>query len=336
MPTTRLQVLLPHLAVLKHVCHVLQLRASAELALGQTKPAFEDISLIFRLTDATRDEPILISHLVRFGELQIGLQPLAEGLARHQWSEAQLRVFEDRLRQFDFLADARQALQGERVLFGGGFIDYIRRSPNRWHLQDLGGMTGDSRDTQYSWESVLLAAAPRGWYYLEKVNYSRTFQDYLLPAIDVAGHQLSPGACRRAEEHLAAMLNNPAPVVVLRHQFFCGFLLPALSRTLQKSAFGQAGVDAAMLACALERYRLAHGQFPDSLGALVPEITSQPPHDVINGQPLKYRPTADGQYVLYSVGWNESDDGGVLGLNKSGEGIDPKTGDWVWRLPAYP
>jgi hypothetical protein len=66
----------------------------------------------------------------------------------------------------------------------------------------------------------------------------------------------------------------------------------------------------------------------------VPEFLSQLPHDVINGQPLKYRRTADGQYLLYSVGWNQTDDGGALGLNQSGEGIDVKLGDWVWRLPA--
>ena len=35
------------------------------------------------------------------------------------------------------------------------------------------------------------------------------------------------------------------------------------------------------------------------------------PHDIINGQPLHYRRTDDGQFVLYSVGWDEKDDGGV-------------------------
>jgi len=328
-------ILLPHLSTLKHVCQVLQLRASAELALGRTDQAFEDVNLIFRVTDATRDEPILISHLVRIGELQLGLQPLAGGLARHQWSEPQLRAFEERLHRFDFLADARQALQGERVFFGGAFIDYVRRSPHRWRLlEEFSHLTAEDHDAQYTWRSALLAAAPRGWYYLEKVNYSRMFQDYFLPAIDVPGHRVSPDACRRSEEHLAAILNNPAPVVVLRHQFFSGFLLPALSRAAQRSAFGQTGADTAALACALERYRLAHGQFPESLDALMPEIVSRLPHDVINGQPLKYRRTADGQYLLYSVGWNETDDGGVLGLTESGEGIDQKMGDWVWRLPA--
>jgi hypothetical protein len=330
-------IVLPHLATLKHVCQVLQLRASAELALGRTDQAFEDIGFSFRVVDAVRGEPILISHLVRIAELQLGLQPLAEGLARHQWSESQLRAFEERLRQFDFLADARQALQDERVFFGGAFIDYVRRSPHRWRMLDnLGSLPDEGQNAQLSWQSALLAATPRGWYYLEKVNYSRMFQDYLLPAIDVGGHRISPDACRRSDEHLAAMLNNPAPVVVLRHQFFCGFLLPAFTRSAQKFSFAQSGADAAALACALERCRLAHGQFPESLGALVPEILSQLPHDIINGQPFKYRRTADGQYLLYSVGWNETDDGGVIGLTENGEGIDQKMGDWVWRLPANP
>ena len=90
------------------------------------------------------------------------------------------------------------------------------------------------------------------------------------------------------------------------------------------------------MACALERYRLARGQFPESLGALVPEFTSELPHDVINGQPLKYRRTVDGRYVLYSVGWNKTDEGGVIGLKQKGEVIERTAGDWVWQLPPAP
>ena len=66
------------------------------------------------------------------------------------------------------------------------------------------------------------------------------------------------------------------------------------------------------MAIALERYRLAHGEYPDSLDALAPQFIAKVPHDVIGGQPLHYRRTSDGQFVLYSVGWNETDDGGVV------------------------
>ena len=65
------------------------------------------------------------------------------------------------------------------------------------------------------------------------------------------------------------------------------------------------------------------------------------PHDVIGGQPLKYRRTADGQFVLYSIGWNETDDGGVVVNQKSRDRwdessskVDISQGDWVWRYPA--
>jgi len=116
-------ILLPHYGVLKRVFQVLQLRASAELALGRTDQGFEDIQFMFRLTDTIRNEPFLIGYLVRLATLQIALQPLAEGLVRHQWSEVQLRAFEERLRQFDLLADGRHALQGERNFLGSGVID---------------------------------------------------------------------------------------------------------------------------------------------------------------------------------------------------------------------
>jgi hypothetical protein len=102
-------------------------------------------------------------------------------------------------------------------------------------------------------------------------------------------------------------------------------------------------VDLAQVAVALERYHLARGAYPESLDALAPQFLGKLPHDIINGQPLHYRRTSDpssqssdaasGQFVLYSVGWNETDDGGEAGLKKDGS-VDIRTGDWVWRYPA--
>jgi hypothetical protein len=77
-------ILLPHLSVVKRLTQVLALRASAELALGQTNQAFEDAKLLLRLTDACKDEPLLISQLVRMAQLGLALQPVAEGI--NQWS----------------------------------------------------------------------------------------------------------------------------------------------------------------------------------------------------------------------------------------------------------
>jgi len=57
------------------------------------------------------------------------------------------------------------------------------------------------------------------------------------------------------------------------------------------------------------------------------------PTDVIGGESLKYRQTQDGQFILYSVGWDEMDDGGKV-VRKSNGGVDLEKGDWVWQYPA--
>jgi hypothetical protein len=110
-------------------------------------------------------------------------------------------------------------------------------------------------------------------------------------------------------------------------------LLPSLAMSAKRFAYGQTAADLARIACALERYRLANGQFPETLEALAPKFVEKLPHDLITGQPLKYRRTDDGKFVLYAVGWNEADDGGKVELTKSGN-ADITKGDWVWHYPA--
>ena len=107
-------------------------------------------------------------------------------------------------------------------------------------------------------------------------------------------------------------------------------LLPSLGNVLRKAAGTQTAFNQAAIACALERYRLANGHFPDALAALAPGFISTLPNDVLTGEPYKYRLTEDGRFVLYSVGWDEKDDGGVAGKAL----FDYKQGDWVWEYPA--
>jgi len=41
---------------------------------------------------------------------------------------------------------------------------------------------------------------------------------------------------------------------------------------------------------------------------------------------LHYHRTENGKFLLYSIGWNETDDGGTPGTL-----ADVKKGDWVWQ-----
>ena len=88
-------------------------------------------------------------------------------------------------------------------------------------------------------------------------------------------------------------------------------------------------VNEATVACALERYRAAHGNFPETLAMLVPGFIQKLPTDLIGGQPLRYLRKSSDNFLLYSVGWNEIDDGGVVVRNENGY-VDLNKGDWAW------
>ena len=110
---------------------MLQLRAIAELQNGQSDKALADVKLMLRLSDSIRTEPFLISHLVRIAIVNIALQPVWEGLAAHQWSDAQLAELESDLAKLDFLSDYQVAMRGELMLCEIGDIDYLRRYPEQ-------------------------------------------------------------------------------------------------------------------------------------------------------------------------------------------------------------
>jgi hypothetical protein len=61
---------------------------------------------------------------------------------------------------------------------------------------------------------------------------------------------------------------------------------------------------------ALKRFQLTHGDLPDSLTQMVPEYLPAVPQDPFSDGPFIYRREPNG-YLLYSVGYNGRDDGGV-------------------------
>jgi len=68
----------------------------------------------------------------------------------------------------------------------------------------------------------------------------------------------------------------------------------------------------AVATLAIERYRRAHGgALPPALDVLVPALMPAVPIDPFSGQPIPFKPAADG-YFVYSVDMNRRDDGPTL------------------------
>jgi hypothetical protein len=313
------EILLPHLAEIKRCSQVLQLRALAELQNNESDKAVNDVKLMFRLAESIRTEPFIITHLVRIAVVQIALQPVYEGLANHQWSDAQLAEMDSELARIDFLADFKFSVGGERASHVK-VVAWLEHNPGRYN-ELWGNINGSQGGNSIPWY-----LAPAGWFYQNDIALVK-LDEMWMGIVNDEQQIVSPRAASRASDEFTRSFRHPGPYSVLTRM-----LAPQLGTYAQRVAYGQNAVNLARIAIALERYRLANGEFPGSLDPLSPRFMQEVPHDIINGEPLHYNRTSDGQFILYSVGWNEVDDGGRVFTNKSGM-ADRNRGDWVWRYP---
>jgi hypothetical protein len=91
------------------------------------------------------------------------------------------------------------------------------------------------------------------------------------------------------------------------------------------------------IVCSLERYRLTNQQYPETLQELEPTYIETLPKDPILGGDFKYHLTDDGDFRLYSIGWNAKDDGGIPYQTMTENRITRYQydhNDWVWPWPG--
>ncbi len=174
---------------------------------------------------------------------------------------------------------------------------------------------------------------PVGWSLQDQTAIHRLHLKRTSMAIDLATRRIADKSKERPRELFG--YSDP---------FFPVFITPKLqemyAHARESFPYAQTVVDLATLACALERYRLAGGEYPATLDALVPELVTKLPHDIVTGELLKYRHTDSSGFVLYSVGFNKVDDGGKPSpRHRDWRGLPyPKTdldkNDWVWIHPG--
>lgn len=310
--------LLPHLATIKGINGVVRLRTLARLKAGRKDEALRDLQFTLRLAESVREEPFLISQLVRISMLQGAIQPVWEGCMRHEWTSEQLTMLQDHLASIQLLKDYGRVMRSERA-FGNAALDLMRTGKLR--LTDLGGPEVGSSSGPIDHLRPLIG----GWWRQNQIVINRLHQERTIPLIDATKHRVFVPQARESE-------NIPELQSAHIYNVLARLLLPAVMKTATKFAHAQTALDLATVACALERHRLATGEYPAQLDLLVPKFIEKLPADIINGEMLKYRREADGSFALWSVGWNETDDQGEAGLNKTGKSHDITQGDWVWRF----
>ncbi|MGH7940544.1 MAG: hypothetical protein ACREFR_05685 [Limisphaerales bacterium] len=234
---------------------------------------------------------------------------------------------EPELAKFDFPSDFQFSIQGERAMH----IKVIKwLEQKRRGFGDLMILDDPEWSRHFYGDELEFHLAPEGWFYQADRLMARQYENWN-SAVEDGQAIFSPAKVSEAAKAMKTLDIGNGPAHLVIHVLTQNYA-PNLSRFAEKMAFGQESVELARVAIALERYHLALGHYPDSLEALSPRYIPKLPPDIVNGQPLRYRLKSDGWFVLYSVGWNERDDGGVP-FKTSSTQIDMARGDWVWCYP---
>jgi hypothetical protein len=314
---------LPHLLKIKQLCNVLRAEAALHSEQGRPELAVKSIADSVALARALDAEPILISQLVRIAALTISCSSLERVLTEHQLPEPELAT----------LAQVfREARESSQRAFAGGYIGEIclgiycyqaRQAEVLKLIESEANGFSPARILLplYRWTGLL----DRDYlFYLRTMHRTLTVAAAPFPERLARAKQLAESENRELRRH--------------RLLVFSRMLLPALQRATEKSAENEARLRCAEAALALERDRIRNaGRIPDRLANLAEPI----PVDPIDGAPLRLRKLPTG-YVIYSVGVDGIDDGGVERERTGNSGVRKlplpresahKKPDQIWPVP---
>ena len=300
---------IPNFVEMRALAQTLAQRAQCDFLLGKPDDALHELTLIHDVCRILEKPPsghpeTLVEAMINVAITGLYAAMIGEGLERHVWQEPQLIALQKQLKETDLCPFVYEALR-EGPAHIGRVVETT--TPPNWGL---------SRPFRWS--------VPRGWLF-QMMVVAVKFECKALAGFNPEDDTLSPQKIDETMHDIKKSLNQRSPFY-----FLARIAMPNVDKAWQTTAYTQTLVNEGQVACALERYHLAHGEYPETLNALVPQFIGNIPQDVI-GQPFHYRRTPDGKFLLYSIGWNETDDGGQPSPHgKNGYRTDYTSGDWVW------
>jgi hypothetical protein len=241
------------------------------------------------------DEPLIISQLIRTACVAVACQSVERALSQGEPPADELLALQRLLQHEAAFPALLVALRGERALLHetlgaleGGDVA-------------LGEVLGNDPEDR---QGAALRRLVPGWYLRDtlRADHPRALG---LMTRRIREAQLPPREQPAAEQAFAADARALPPWEALATRA----LLPAVGKIGEVERRRLAHLRCLLAAVAAERYRLAHGAWPESLGQLAPGLLTEVPPDPFDGRPLRYRRFAEG-VVVYSVGENGQDDGG--------------------------
>ncbi|HIJ73057.1 MAG TPA: hypothetical protein HPP83_03040 [Candidatus Hydrogenedentes bacterium] len=286
---TGLATEMPHLAPMRELARVLSLDAIVKARHGDIDEAVENVIAAMQLSDALACEPVLISQLVRIAICGIANDTIRDAFEPGDLTPEHVRRLIEQAGQAVNHQAFADGLAGEALL-GVATFEQMRRG---------GAVPFGFRPSDEGFALRLLASAPARPV-LNKDE--QTYLEMMKRMAETAELPYAEAVLKLAEldmEIQALPFTKP----------LSRMLLPALTRASEAQARHEAVIGLMQVGLALELYYAEHGTYPDTLGAIAPELGGAVPSDPFTGAPFQYKPEAE-TFLLYSVGPNRIDDGG--------------------------
>lgn len=312
---------IPNFVAIRELARIQAQRTHCYLIVNEPDKAVAELAFMHDLSHFTDSQPTgkpmtLVAAMINVAVVGVYADVIGEGLQTHAWKEPQLAALQKQLSEVHTMPAVAEAFQSEPAASARA----LEIMPAREILSAFQA-PGETR------VRILFSVAPRGWL-LQNIASEIPFRYAPGEAIDTEHERVSPGVLKDNQARLEQFVSRSSPFRILT-----AMAVPNFQKAVQTMARNQTAVDEAFIVCGLERYRLANGPYPDSLDALVPKFLDKLPNDIITGEPLKYRRTGD-SFLLYSIGWNEKDDGGMTPPTADTAKPDAREGDWVWQFAA--
>lgn len=296
-----------HVNDLFAIGRILTAKALLHARRGETQKTYAALEIALRMAEALRDEPMLSSAIGRNAQYYMALEWLPALCAKAPPDDETAARLSALLADVDLVASYIRAVDGERLFMG-------EWTYNCFADGNIHDFLGPENDGVWAARFAKALLGYRPSLQLDHAAYLRTHSRFAANAArPLWVWEIKPTARPDDEFPWYATISR--------------IITPALNSSLLHSVHVQALIRVSRTGLALLRHKLAHGAYPASLAEIDPEFLGEIPVDPFIGQPLVYRPEADG-FVLYSLGNNFRDDNGTI------ESIDSRrsdTCDIAWR-----
>jgi hypothetical protein len=297
-----LQTRLPAQSLAKRLNHLLVLDARRQAQGGRMREAVQSCRAALNAARTLGDEPMMISQQIRMGCVLDACQAVEYTLAQGEPDPQDLEPMQGLLEREDAHDPLRTALRGERAileqvfeLVESGELPLARLDPQ------FNSRPFDTRE--YFQEKYL------PWLTTCDIRTEHTrLLSLMTQHVWVASLPLP-------EQAIAESALDAERIGLLSGTRLAGILMPVVPRFGDYCRCYHALVRCLLVAVGAERFRRAHGHWPASLSALVPQFVRAVPLDPFDGKPLRYRKLPDG-VVVYSSGPDETDNGGQVDRDK--------------------